>query len=85
MWRIICWRVIAPDPGSGYHRRRADDRISFDLSLRREIAFGIKGRVSLYALVSRSNVANADPAFAFDFDDKNYLRVVGSVDVLRAF
>jgi tetratricopeptide (TPR) repeat protein len=77
--------AITPDPGHGYHPTRGDDRWAFDFSLRRELGWGIHARLSLYVLVSASNVDNSDPAYPFDYDDKNFTRVVSTVDLVRPF
>ena len=53
--------------------------------MRREIAWGVSARLSLYLLVSRSNIDNQSAAAPFDYDDKNYLRFIGSLDVLKTF
>ena len=76
---------IAPDPARGYHRRRADDRLGFELSVRRELWRGLFARASLYLLFSRSTINNDDPKTPYDFDDKNYSRFVGTLDLLKNF
>jgi hypothetical protein len=77
--------VIAPDPLNGYHRRRTDERLSFDVALKREIAWGLHARISLALTFNRSNVDNQATASPFDYDDKNYTRFVGTFDLLRPF
>jgi hypothetical protein len=77
--------AIDPDPITGYHHVRIDDRFASDLWLRRVVVWGIQAQVSLYLLVSRSSIDNTRPTSPYDFDNKNYLRFVGTFDVMRAF
>jgi hypothetical protein len=77
--------AISPAPRSGYTRRRVDDRLSFDLALKRDVWRGVELRLSAYVLFSLSTVDNTRAATPYDFDDKNYIRWVGTVDLLKAF
>jgi hypothetical protein len=83
----------AVPPSAGYHQYRVDDRLTVDAYLKREVAWGLVARLSFYALVSLSNVDNQvpDPSRPnlylnpFDFDDKNFHRIVATFDLLRSF
>ena len=77
--------TISPDPRTGYHKRRVDGRLSLDLAVKREIAWGVSARLSLFLLVSRSTIDNTASGFAFDFDNKNFYRFVGTIDLLKSF
>src|SRR5262249_25964006 len=75
--------TITPDPGLGYHRQRIDDRFTFELALRRELGAGIWLRLTGYFQLNLSTIDLMDTRF--DYDDFNYTRFVGTVDLLRPF
>ncbi len=70
---------------AGMHTHRVDDRYAADLAVKRLLGFGIYARLSAYLLFSASTINNQDLAFKYDFDDKTYVRFVGTLELLRPF
>jgi tetratricopeptide (TPR) repeat protein len=74
----------APLPGT-FHDHRVDDRLTLELQVKHAIGAGFLLRVSLLFLNNWSTIDNTQATSALDFDDKNYNRFVGTLDLLRPF
>lgn len=77
--------IITPAPRTGYVKRRADDRVTLELAIKHDLFWKLSARAALYTLFSGSNINDTNPLTPFDYDDRNYSRVMFTADLQRPF